>query len=79
MPPIYEATELEYGTSYKIMELHKSNMELYRKFIELHKSVVEHHISATEVHNSYLCSSIIIDMTWLLNILGVHNLNYGAP
>ena len=50
---------------FKIMELHKSNMELYRKFIELHKSIVEHHIAATEVHNSYLWSSIIIDMTWL--------------
>ena len=38
---------------FKIMDLHKSNMELYRKFIELHKSIVEHHISATEVYNSY--------------------------
>ena len=79
---------------FKIMDLHKLNMELYKTFIEIHKSIVEHHISAKEVHNSYLWSSIIIDMTWLSGdscpsliftyestyiFMELHNLSYGAP
>ena len=54
---------------FKIMELHNSNMELYRQFIELHKSIVERHMSATEVHDSYLWSSIILNME-------LHNYRY---
>ena len=41
MPPIYEATELKYGTSYlRLWSSINKKMELYRKFIELHKSIV---------------------------------------